>query len=343
MSRKTKKVSRQDSVTDPYPFPNPTPAPVAPRKLWAFRFAAVLGAPILFLLVSELVLRLAGWGYPTGFFLRSETGPVGSFRENAKFGWWFFPQRMVRAPDPIRLSKAKPAGTCRIFVFGESAALGDPEPAYGFSRILRELLEERCPGTKFEVVNFGMTAISSHVVKRIAHDCGPFQGDIWVLYMGNNEVVGPFGAGSVFGSKSPPQWLINTSLAAKCTRLGQALDALESRLFAGRQDSREREGMKMMLDEQIRAQDQRLDRVNDHFGSNLEEILDLASRAEAKTIICSVSSNLKDCPPFASLHQSGLAEDRRKEWIQLFASGQELESRQEYTNALARYDGGRYD
>jgi tetratricopeptide (TPR) repeat protein len=289
------------------------------------------------LVAAELALRLAGWGHPTGFFVRSETGPADLYSENPKFGWRFFPQRLARAPDPIRLLKTKPPGTLRVFVFGESAALGDPAPAYGFSRILREFLEERCPGTKFEVVNFGMTAISSHVVQRIAQECVPFQGDIWIVYMGNNEVIGPFGAGSVFGSKSPPLWLVGASLAAKRTRLGQALDALRERALLRPQDSREWEGMKMMLNEQIRAQDPRLARVYDHFARNLEDILRLAARAGAKTILCSVSSNLKDCPPFASLHRPDLSEVRLSEWTQLCGSGKELESRKEYPQALARF------
>src|ERR1044071_8888319 len=92
-----------------------------------FRWLAGLGLPLLFLLLTEGVLRVAGWGYPTSFFIPSKTGPPGWYVENPRFAWRFFPRRLARAPDPIRLLKTKPPGTCRIFVFGESAALGDPE------------------------------------------------------------------------------------------------------------------------------------------------------------------------------------------------------------------------
>src|SRR6184192_67905 len=235
------------------------------RKQKVFRWVAALVLPVFILFGAELLLRLAGFGYPTDFFVPSATGPPGLFRENPKFGWRFFPQGLARAPDPLLLSKTKPTGTCRIFVFGESAALGDPEPAYGFSRILRELLEERCPATKFDVVNVAMTAISSQVISRIARDCVPFQGDIWIIYLGNNEVIGPFGAGSVFGSKVPPLSLIRASLAAKRTRLGQMLEAFWQRLAVGAPDSRRWEEMKMMLNGQIRATDPVLQRVYDHF------------------------------------------------------------------------------
>ena len=41
----------------------------------------------------------------------------------------------------------KPPGTYRIFILGESAAMGDPEPAYGAGRYLEALLRERYPKT----------------------------------------------------------------------------------------------------------------------------------------------------------------------------------------------------
>ena len=226
---------------------------VSVSKRRMFRWLAALGLPVLLLSGLEVALRLCGWGYPTHFFLPTGTGEV--YAENEKFGWRFFPQRLARAPDPIRLTKAKPAGTFRVFVFGESAALGDPQPAYGFSRILRELLEARCPGTRFEIINTGMTAINSHAILPIARDCVPFDGDVWIVYMGNNEVVGPFGAGSVFGAKSPPLPIVRANLALKRTRIGQALDWLRQRAPVHAGQPAQWEGMKMMVDQQIRAWD----------------------------------------------------------------------------------------
>src|SRR6186713_843788 len=137
MSRKAKPETPRSAAS------TPTPAlSAAKQKVF---WVGVLILPVFILLGVEVALRLVGFGNPTNFFIRSETGPPSLFTENPKFGWRFFPRGLARAPDPIRLSKTKPSETCRIFVFGESAALGDPEPAYGFSRILRELLEERCP------------------------------------------------------------------------------------------------------------------------------------------------------------------------------------------------------
>ncbi len=64
----------------------------------------------------------------------------------------------------MRFQQKKPQGTYRIFVLGESAAMGDPDPAYAFSRYLEVMLRLRYPSMKFEVVNTGSVAINSHVL-----------------------------------------------------------------------------------------------------------------------------------------------------------------------------------
>ena len=39
--------------------------------------------------------------------------------------------------------------------------------------------------------------------------------------MGNNEMVGPFGAVTVFGAKAPPRWMVRLGLSLQTTRVGQ--------------------------------------------------------------------------------------------------------------------------
>lgn len=328
MSKKAKPGRRRFREADSKPV-------VSAAKLKLFRLLTAVTVPLLLVLVSELALRLLGWGYPTHFFLRSNSDQI--YVENEKFGWRFFPRRLARSPDPIRLTKQKPPDTYRVFVFGESAALGDPEPAYGFSRILRELLEARCPGRRFEIINTGMTAINSHAILPIARDCVSFQGDVWIFYMGNNEVVGPFGAGSVFGAKSPPLPVIRADLTLKRTCFGQALDWLWQKAPVRTGEPAQWEGMKMMTNNRVKAQSPALKRVYDHFASNLGDILSTAVRAGVRPIVCSVSSNLKDCPPFASMNKAGLSGPGKTRWDTLVSRGTELELRKEYEQALAQY------
>jgi hypothetical protein len=197
----------------------------------------------------------------TGFFLSSQRDGQKVLIQNNQFGWRFFGAAMARMPAPICLPQIKGTNTVRIVVFGESAALGDPQPAFGLPRMLEAILELRYPGTRFEVVNAAMTAINSNVILPIARDCAGADADIWVIYMGNNEVIGPFGAGTVFGQQVPPLPLIRANLALKTTRTGQLMDTLRCEIQKPPMGKSEWGGMEMFLDQQIRADDPRMSAV----------------------------------------------------------------------------------
>ncbi|HKQ36572.1 MAG TPA: tetratricopeptide repeat protein [Verrucomicrobiae bacterium] len=256
------------------------------RRRW-FRLAALL-LPVVLLLVLEMALRVIGYGYSTSFFLKS--GDV--YIENQDFTRRYFPPGLSRSPQPVVLKARKPAGTCRIFVFGESAAMGDPEPAFGFPRVLEVLLRQRV-GKPVEVVNVAVTAINSHVIRQIAMDCKAMEGDLWIIYMGNNEVVGPFGAGTVFGKQVPSVAFINLTLAFKATRVGQLIGALIRPRTPATWG-----GMEMFLNQQVRESDPRMSKVYTHFERNLREIVKAAG---TRVILSTVAVNLEGCPPFASV------------------------------------------
>lgn len=162
--------------------------------------------PLVLVVMAEVVTRWRGVGHSTDFFVRRSISGRTVWSENADFGLRFFPKELARVPSPLVMAEPKPTGTYRVFLFGESAALGDPEPAFGMGRYLRVLLEDRYPGKPFEVVPVAMTAINSHALLPIARECARHDGDLWVFYMGNNEMVGPYGAGTVLGPRFHP-WL----------------------------------------------------------------------------------------------------------------------------------------
>ena len=92
--------------------------------------------PALVLGAVEIGLRLCGYGYSTSLFKRMRIGQEEFLVENDKFALRFFPPELARTPGPIRMKPSKPAGTYRIFILGESAAMGDPEPGFGAARYL---------------------------------------------------------------------------------------------------------------------------------------------------------------------------------------------------------------
>jgi tetratricopeptide (TPR) repeat protein len=281
----------------------------------------LIGAPAVFFGLLEVGLWLGGFGYPTAFFLASSNRGQETLVQNNQFGWRFFGPRMARLPNAISIPRDRPAGTVRIFVLGESAAFGDPQPRFGLPRMLEAMLELRHPGVKFEVVNAAMTGINSHVILPIARDCAGAEGDLWVVYMGNNEVVGPFGAGTVFGAQVPPLPLIRASLALKVTRTGQLLDWLRQQLQKAPPGKEEWGGMMMFLNQKVATADPRMDNVYHHFQRNLEDIIRAGRDSGAGVIVSTVAVNLRDCAPFSSLHRAALSEDQLKQWEPLFQSG----------------------
>jgi tetratricopeptide (TPR) repeat protein len=257
--------------------------------------------------------------------------------QNNRFGWRFFGPDQAQQPAIFEIARAKPAGTVRIFVFGESAAFGDPQPEFGMPRLMQVLLNHRYPGTRFEVVNAAMTGINSHTILPIARDCAHAAGDIWVLYMGNNEVVGPFGAATVFGPQTPRLPLVRASLAIQTTRTGQLLDRALRLLRKSPASKREWGGMMMFLENRVPSDDPRMPIVYRHFERNLVDILQAGRRAGAGIVVSTVAVNLKDCAPFASAHRPAPGGEEHSEWRQIFERGLQAQEAAKHQEAILRF------
>lgn len=287
--------------------------------MWLFRTVALL-LPVLLLGGGEIGLRLGGYGYTTSFFRKTRVGEQEFLVNNDTFSLRFFPPELARWPGTLMFPAIKPPGTTRIFIFGESAAMGDPQPAYGASRYLEVLLRERFPGKKFEVINVAFTAINSHVILPIARECARHEGDIWIVYMGNNEMVGPFGAATIFGRQAPPLTMVRLTLALQQTRVGQ-LAMATMRKLGGQARNTSWGGMQMFLQNQIPADDPRRTVACRNFESNLRDIVRIGLNSGARVILNTMSVNLKDCPPFASLGNSNLPPADQAQFEKLYAEG----------------------
>jgi tetratricopeptide (TPR) repeat protein len=298
--------------------------------------------PLFLLGGIEFILRLSGFGHPTTFFVRTRISGKDYYVPNDKFGLLYFPPALVRSPLPLRMPVEKGSNTFRIFLFGESAAQGDPDPTFGVARYAQVLLRERYPGTDFEVVCVAMTAINSHAVLQIARECAGLQGDMWLIYMGNNEIVGPFGAGTVFGAQAPPLWLVRASLAVKRTKIGQAMQVLAGRFKRDSAKEKSWGGMKMFMEHQVRFDDPARRRVYRSFEKNLEDILQAGREARVPIVLSTVASNLKDCAPFASVHDTALGPIQKTaceasllEGISRQTNGDYVGALQSHSNAVA--------
>ena len=185
----------------------PSWKPITARRLWLFRIVALTVIPALLFLLLELGLRIVGYGFAPSATIRCKVNGMEAYGDNIKFGWRFFPPTIAREFDPFVFPADKPDNTYRVFILGASAAKGEPDSAFCFGRFLEVMLRQRYPGTNFEVITAATAAINSHVVVEIAGDCAHHQPDLFIVYLGNNEVIGPYGAGTVFSPISGSQSL----------------------------------------------------------------------------------------------------------------------------------------
>ncbi len=306
-------------------------------KLWLGRLALVVGTPVLLLGAGEIALWLGGYGWPVRYFVPGQTEGRPCWVENDRFGWRFFPRALVRHPPPTILEAQKTRETCRIFLLGESAAMGDPRPGYGMGRYLQVLLESRWPQRSFEVVTVAMTAINSHALLPMARDCARHGGDIWILYVGNNEMVGPFGALDVLGPSAPPWPVVRTRLAAQETRLGQALQDVAERWRRRPVPPGGWAGMEMFAEQRLPVDDPRRQRAYRNFEHNLRDIVQVGLRSGARILVCAAAVNLRDCPPFASLPgrlEGGATREVLEHWLR---RGLEAEQAGQWQTAAEAY------
>jgi tetratricopeptide (TPR) repeat protein len=311
-------------------------APVTGWKLWLFRILAITVIPTFLFLLLEVGLRLSGYGYPTSMAIPCKVNGMDYYCSNIRFSWRFFDPDIARAMEPFVFPAKKTEQTYRIFVMGASAAAGTPDGAFSFGRFLHDFLSRCYPQTNFEVITAAMPAINSHVVLEIAKDCARHQPDLFIVYLGNNEVVGPYGAGTVFAPLSSNLSLIRFGIAFKSTKLGQLLTSLLGRLSTGDSPKIWR-GLQMFLDKQVRADDPQMKVVYHHFQQNLQDICHIANHNNTKIIVCTVGSNLKDCPPFASLRRLNLTDPEKEHWDQLYRQGNAFEADGNYSSAVGQY------
>ncbi len=307
-----------------------------PRLLF-FRIVSIIVIPVVFFVIVEFGLRISDYGYPTNIAVVRNIDGQKYYCNNVKFGWRFFPKNIARESDGFVFSKIKPPDTYRIFVLGGSAAQGTPESSYGFGRILGVMLKDRYPGINFEVINVAMPAINSHVVLPIVKDCVNFAPDLFVVYLGNNEVFGPYGARTVFTPVSPSLSAIRASIFVKSTKTGQLLETVLGFLTKSKNVPKSWSGMAAFLEKQIRFDSEELKNVYSHFRENLLDICRIINKSETKVVLCTVGTNLKDCPPFASQHNPDISKEKLANWEKLYQEGIELESNGQHLNALDKY------
>jgi len=305
------------------------------RRKWLFRLAAMTLAPAVFLLVCEVGLRAARYGYDTRFFEPARDGRY--YVIQPAFGRRFFLHDRWPVATPQQFPIIKSHDTYRVFVLGGSAAEGFPAPSFSFSRMLERFLRYRYPSVRFEVVNTAMTAINSNVLLPIARECAGYQPDLFIIYAGNNEVVGPFGPATIFSGFCASLRTIRLSLWLRSTKVGQLIRSLFVTENSKDRNDSGRIAMADFANERLSPVDPAMEGVYAHFRQNLRDIVGSSRSCGAKVILCTVATNVRQCAPFASMHSAGLSERELRQWERIYEDGVALESAGKYAEAIRKY------
>ena len=329
-----RRLTRSITVRMPNREKNPRPHS-RPRRI-LYRFILVTVALGLVPAI-EWGLRAAGVGYPTAYYVpASFPASPGTYVSNPRFFEPYFPRRVfVRPTYPDAVTAHKGDRVFRIFVFGESAAMGDPDSAFAFWRILQVMLQNAFPSLKIEVHNTAVASINSFCLRDIAAACAGFQPDLFVVYMGNNEVIGPFGLSSPSNFSALP--LIRSLLTARRLALGQTMETLMEP-WRGGSRARDEVTLETFRGVHIRGDDPRLRRVYANFERNLADMVRYGLAADADIVLCTVASNIRDWAPFSASNRSALSAEEKQAWEHAFSRGRAAEEQGNEDEAVRAYE-----
>lgn len=300
------------------------------------RLLLALLAPVLFLALLEGVLALTGFGHDTGFLVSAEVDGEPVWVENPFFTYTVFDPPLARIPASIVARQDKPADLFRVVVLGESAAMGDPIPDFGVPRVLEYALRHADPSAKVEVINAAITAINSHIIKDIARDLDKLKPDVVILYIGNNEIIGPFGPGTTFSGYLASDALIDAIRWVNRTRTSQLIWQGVA-LAKDRREKQEFGGVAMFVDNPVPAHDPRLEAVRRRYANNLRTIIERAHATGARILVSTVAVNREACPPSIAVNRPDLAGEALLAWQKEFERGSRQARLKNWPEALTAF------
>jgi tetratricopeptide (TPR) repeat protein len=327
-----------------------TLTPQRQRLFWI----VLLAIPVLFFALFEGGLRLAGYGENTDLFVTVDWQGRQYYTINhGVTGRYFSDPGFSTYVSRDRFLVEKPAATYRIFVMGASTTVGFPYMFNGsVSSLLRDRIYARFPERHVEVVNLGITAVNSYTVADLTREALRYEPDLIIVYAGHNEFYGAFGVGSN-ESVGGHRWMVRLYLTAQRSKTFQlvrdGLRAVGGALAPSQAPGGQQLMERMARDREIAYGSPLYRRAQSYYQANLEDAIDAARARGVDVVMSTLVSNLRDQPPFVSVHPEGLSADDRARWQQLFDQGRAAATQQDHLVATRFYleavelDGERAD
>ncbi|MDA0671639.1 MAG: hypothetical protein O2991_03035 [Bacteroidetes bacterium] len=305
--------------------------------------------PFLCIAAVEISLRISGYEKEKqSLFVEAPNSP-DYLLANAKFIERYFPS-FVPEIAPNAFLKEKKPNTFRVFVFGGSSAEGFPYNFYNsFSDQLEQQLLLNTQGLDIEIINLGMTAVNSFVIRDLSPRILAYEPDAVIIYAGHNEYYGSFGAATTQFGFTDSIRLKHTILWLKNLRVYQVLEQLlswesETNGMTGVPNQDDGIGEQRTMMAKV-IQDSNIPVGGDvynlgirQFEVNINDVLTTFKKQEIPIYLGTIASNLKDQKP---LTDDSLAMSVFEEAQMFYKSGDFTRAFQEFERAK-ELDGIRF-
>tara|TARA_R110002049_G_scaffold57021_4_gene156854 strand:+ start:52319 stop:54211 length:1893 start_codon:yes stop_codon:yes gene_type:complete len=265
--------------------------------------------PIIGVVILELVLNLANFGNDLSLFVTDKQD--SSLQHlNDKVSLRYFIQEKNATKGKIEsFTKVKPANTARIFVQGESTAVGFPYFFNGtFPRMLKYGIRQSDPTIQVELINLAMTALNSYALYDFVDEIIEQKPDAVIINAGHNEYYGALGVGST------SQFGLGVSMGRagiwlRKTKIGQLLANTISAFTANKTkiDYHETLMKRMVKNHEIPLQSSIYKQGVKQFETNLRSTLKRYAEAGISVYLVNSVCNEKDQKPFISVDSDGEA------------------------------------
>ena len=228
----------------------------------------------------EAGLWLVGVGPDDALFVASDS----SYRINPQAARRFFPRQYV-ALGPWAGSlcpRQRRTRVSRVRAGGFNPTRLPRNPAYtSFPNFLQQMLVDAYPACQIEVVNCGVTAINSFVVREFVEEVVEYEPDLVLIYAGHNEFVGPYGAATPFVRLSGNWYFIQLQMFLQRTKTYYLLDNLLHYVVAVLRPAAPTESFGVhLVQREIYLEDEAHRQTEAHYQRNMAEIVEVLRERE---------------------------------------------------------------
>lgn len=283
------------------------------NKVPKWFYIVLILIPILFFILLETGLRVFNYGNDFTLFQQLSEEFSEYYFINPDIGRKYFNTKVVPAVIPDAFKIEKNENIFRIFVLGESSTAGWPYVSNAsFPRQLKRRLELIYPEKEIEVINMGMSAISTYTIRDFVPHIIKQKPDLVLIYTGHNEYYGALGVGSA-ESLGKNRFIVNLLLSLQDFKTVELINNFlkwSASLFSGSTtaDKEVQETLmgRMIGESLIPLNSESFNDGLKQFEGNMRDILDLFQKNNIKVILSTVASNIKDHKPFESVDYENL-------------------------------------